>query len=326
MKADKKFFRAAAVALTCIGASTAPAWAQFPDKPIELVLPFPPGGAADSIGRLLAQQMEAKLGQRIIVNNKPGGGTAIGAQAVANAKPDGYTLLLSSNSTFTLNPAIQAKLAYDPVNGFEPIGLLGTIPLVAVTQASAPFNSIQQLVAAAKAQPDKLTYASFGNGTVSHFAGEMLNAAAGIKLPHVSYKGSAPAMTDLIGGQVPLLFDTVVAAVPQIKSGKIKPLAVTTTKRSALLPDVPTMAESGYPGYEMSSWLALVAPKGIPPANKARLEQVLASMMESRETLEKLRALGVEPAYATVSDWPARISKEVAQLREVASRAKITAD
>lgn len=197
--------------------------AGYPEKPVQIIVPFPPGGAGDVMGRLLSRQLEARLGQPVIVDNKPGAGTAIGAQFVANAKPDGYTLLLSSNSTYTLNPAIQPKLSYDPIKAFEPLGMVANLALVLVAHPTVQASSVQQLVAAAKAEPDKYMYGSFGNGTVSHFAGEMFKSAAGVKLTHVPYRGSAPAMTDLVGGQIPLAFDSVVAAVPHIKTGKIKP-------------------------------------------------------------------------------------------------------
>ncbi|CAN7381134.1 MULTISPECIES: Bug family tripartite tricarboxylate transporter substrate binding protein [unclassified Variovorax] len=300
--------------------------AGYPEKPVQIIVPFPPGGAGDVMGRLLSRQLEARLGQPVIVDNKPGAGTAIGAQFVANAKPDGYTLLLSSNSTYTLNPAIQPKLSYDPIKAFEPLGMVANLALVLVAHPTVQASSVQQLVAAAKAEPDKYMYGSFGNGTVSHFAGEMFKSAAGVKLTHVPYRGSAPAMTDLVGGQIPLAFDSVVAAVPHIKTGKIKPLAVTTAARSTLLPDVPTVAESGYPGYQMSSWIVLVAPRGLPPEVKQKLEQALAASMEDAEMREKLKGVGFEPAYAPIKDWSGMVGKDIARLRKIAEQSQIKPD
>jgi tripartite-type tricarboxylate transporter receptor subunit TctC len=300
--------------------------AGYPEKPVQIVVPFPPGGAGDVMGRLLARQLESRLGQPVVVDNKPGAGTAIGAQFVANAKPDGYTLLLSSNSTYTLNPAIQPKLSYDPVKAFEPVGMVANMALILVAHPSVQENSVQQLVAAAKAAPEKYMYGSFGNGTVSHFSGEMFKAAAGVKMTHVPYRGSAPAMTDLVGGQIPLAFDSVVAAVPHIRTGKIKPLAVTTTTRSALLPDVPTVAESGYAGYQMSSWIVLVAPRGLPPEVKQKLEQALAAAMDDAELRDKLKGVGFEPAYAPIKDWSGMVGKDIARLRKIAEQSNIKAD
>jgi tripartite-type tricarboxylate transporter receptor subunit TctC len=300
--------------------------AGFPEKPVQVVVPFPPGGAGDVMGRLLARQLETRLGQPVVVDNRPGAGTAIGAQYVANAKPDGYTLLLSSNSTYTLNPAIQPKLSYDPAKAFEPLGMVANLALVLVAHPSVQAGNVKQLVAAAKATPDKYMYGSFGNGTVSHFAGEMFNAAAGVKMTHVPYRGSAPAMTDLVGGQIPLAFDSVVAAAPHIKTGKIKPLAVTTAARSALMPEVPTVAESGYAGYEMSSWIVLVAPRGLPPEVRQKLEQALAASMEDADLRDKLKGVGFEPAYAPVKDWSGMLGRDISRLRKIAEQSNIKPD
>jgi tripartite-type tricarboxylate transporter receptor subunit TctC len=314
------------VVAICGVALHAAAFAVYPERPIQLVAPYPAGGAADVLSRLLAKKLEEQLGQTVIVDNKPGAGTAIGAAAVANAKPDGYTLLLSSNSTFTINPALQAKLPYDPVRSYEPIGQVGTVALVVLANAAVPVNSIAELVAAAKATPDKYVYGSFGNGTAANFAGEMFNAAAGIKLTHVPYRGSAPAMNDLLGGQIPLSIDTVVAAAPHIKSGKIKALAVTTAKRSALLPDVPTIAESGYPKFDFSSWIVLVAPRGLPADVKARLDKALAATMASPDMNAKMKAAGFEPSYRVIDDWTSMVGNDIARMKAIAERAQIRAE
>ncbi|ABE43414.1 Bug family tripartite tricarboxylate transporter substrate binding protein [Polaromonas sp. JS666] len=300
--------------------------AGYPERPLTLVAPYPAGGAADVLARLLARKLEEQLGQPVVVENKPGAGTAIGAAAVANAKPDGYTLLVSSNSTFTLNPALQAKLSYDPVKGFEPIGMVGSVALAVLAHPSVTASTVPQLVAAAKANPDKFLYGSFGNGTSSNFAGAMFNSATGLKMTHVPYKGSAPLMTDLIGGQIPLSFDTVVAAAPQLKTGKIKVLAVTTAKRSALLPDVPTVAESGYPGFDMTAWLALVAPRGLPADVKARLDKALATTMASTDTQDKMKAAGFEPGYRAIADWPGMVTADIARMKAIAERSQIKVD
>jgi len=302
------------------------AMAAYPERPVTLVAPYPAGGAADVLARILAKKLEEQLGQPVVVENKPGAGTAIGAAAVANAKPDGYTMLISSNSNFTLNPALNPKLQYDPVKGFDAIGLVGSVALAVLAHPSVTATSVPQLVAAAKANPDKYVYGSFGNGTSSNFAGAMFNAATGLKMTHIPYKGSAPLMTDLIGGQIPVSFDTVVAAAPQLKNGKIKVLAVTTSRRSALLPDVPTVAESGYPGFDMTAWLALVAPRGLPADVKARLEKALATLMASTDTQDKMKAAGFEPHYSAVPDWAGMVSKDIAKMKTIAEQSQIKND
>lgn len=305
--------------LACAGL----AHAAYPERPVTLVAPFPPGGAADVLSRLLAKKLEEQLGGPVIVENRPGAGTAIGATAVAKAKPDGHTLLISSNSTFTLNPALQPTLPYDPVKDFEPIGLVGSVPLTLLVNASVPVNEVHQLIAAVKAQPDKFVYGSFGNGTVSNFAGAMFNAAAGVKMTHVPYRGSAPLMNDLLGGQIPVSFDTVVAAAPQLKGGKVKVLAVTSARRSALLPDVPTLAESGFPGFEMSSWIAVVAPRGLPADVKTRLGKAFATIMTSSDTQERMKAAGFEPTWNPLPDWAGFVNSDIARMKAVAERAQI---
>lgn len=300
--------------------------ADFPERPLTLVAPFPAGGAADVLARILGKKLQEQLGQPVVIENKPGAGTAIGAAAVANAKPDGYTLLISSNSTFTLNPALQPKLSYDPVKGFEPIGMVGSVALALLVHPSVTATGVPQLVAAAKANPDKFVYGSFGNGTSSNFAGAMFNNATGLKMTHIPYKGSAPLMTDLIGGQIPVSFDTVVAAAPQLKSGKIKVLAVTTAKRSTIMPDVPTVAEAGYPGFDMTAWLALVAPHGLPAPVKARLDKALATLMASPDTQDKMKAAGFEPGYSAIADWPGMVTADIARMKVIAERAQIKVD
>lgn len=300
--------------------------AGYPERPVTLVAPYPAGGAADVLARILGKKLEEQLGQPVVVENKPGAGTAIGAAAVANAKPDGYTLLISSNSTFTLNPAVQPKLSYDPAKGFDAIGMVGSVALAVLVHPSVTATNVSQLVAAAKANPDKFVYGSFGNGTSSNFAGAMFNNATGLKMTHIPYKGSAPLMTDLIGGQIPVSFDTVVAAAPQLKSGKIKVLAVASAKRSSVMPDVPTVAEAGYPGFDMTAWLALVAPRGLPADVKARLEKALATLMASPDTQEKMKTAGFEPAYSAVPDWSGMVTADIARMKAIAERSQIKID
>jgi len=315
----------AVVCGTSLMAGTALAQA-YPTKPIQLVIPFPPGGATDVIGRLVGKKLSEKLGQSVVIDNRPGAGTIVGAGFAAKAAPDGYTLFLSSGTTFTVNPAIHAKLPYDPVKSFEPIGLTGRTGLILLANKDVPVHDLKQLVAAAKAAPGKYTYGTFGAGTTAQFAGEMLFNLAGIKLLHVPYKGSAPAMTDLIGGQIPYTIDTVAAAVPQVRAGKVKAIAVTTAKRSQLLPNVPTVAEAGFPGIDADTWLALVAPRGLPADVKQKLEAALAASMADADMRKQLLDAGFEPSYADGAAVSALISRELPLMRATAQRANITAE
>ncbi|MDN6883537.1 tripartite tricarboxylate transporter substrate binding protein [Variovorax sp. CAN2819] len=298
----------------------------FPARPVTLVIPFPPGGATDVNGRVIAQKLGKELGQPVVIENRGGAGTVVGASYVAKSAPDGYTLLLSSGSTFTVNPAIRSNLPYDPVKSFEPIGIAGRVALILLANSEVPVQTVKQFVDYVKAAPGKYSYGSFGTGTTAQFAGETVLHATGLKMTHIPYKGSAPAMTDLMGGQIPFSIDTVSAAVPQLKNGKIKAIALTTAKRSALLPDVPTFAESGYPDVEMDSWLMLAAPKGVPADVKAKLEKALAATIADPETRSKLLAAGLEPSYSSAAASVELINRELPIMRAVAARANITAD
>ncbi|MET3383682.1 Bug family tripartite tricarboxylate transporter substrate binding protein [Variovorax paradoxus] len=307
---------------------TAPAAAaaDFPSRPITLVIPFPPGGATDVNGRVIAQRLGKELGQPVIIENRAGAGTVVGASYVSKAAPDGYTLLISSGSTFTVNPAIRATLPYDPVKSFDPIGIAGRVALILLANSEVPVQTVKQFVDYVKASPGKYSYGSFGTGTTAQFAGETMLHATGLKMTHIPYKGSAPAMTDLMGGQIPFSIDTVSAAIPQLKSGKIKAIALTTAKRSALLPDVPTFAESGYASVDMDSWLMIAVPKGVPADVKAKLEKALAATIADPETRTKLLGQGLEPAFSSSAASSELINRELPLMRAVAARANITAD
>ena len=298
----------------------------YPAKPVQLVVPFPPGGAVDIVGRTISKKLGDRLGQPIVVENKAGAGTVVGAAYVANAPADGYTLLISSGSTFTVNPALNAKLPYDPVKSYEPIGLVARVPLILLAHRDVPVNTLRQLIAAVQRTPDKFSYGSFGNGTTGHFAAELAWSATGIKLLHVPYRGSAPAMADLMGGQIPFTIDTVAAALPQLKAGKIKAIAVTGATRATQLPDVPTVAESGFPGFSADSWLAVVAPRGLPAEAKAKLHKALADTLADAEVRSKLLAAGLEPSYASGDAVLAQIEDELPRMRAIAQRAEIRAD
>ncbi|XAH25361.1 tripartite tricarboxylate transporter substrate binding protein [Xylophilus sp. GW821-FHT01B05] len=321
------FLACAALATMAALTASAPAWADaaYPSRPIQLVIPFPPGGATDVIGRMVAKALGDKLGQPVVADNRAGAGTIIGAGFTAKAPADGYTLLISSGTTFTVNPAIQPKLPYDPVKSFEPIGLVGRTGLILLASKDTPANNPKEFVALAKAAPGKYAYASFGTGTTAQFAGELILHATGTQLTHVPYKGSAPAMTDLMGGQVPFSVDTVSAAIPQLKTGKIKAIAVTTAKRSPLLPDVPTFAEYGF-DVDTDTWIAVVAPHGLPPEVKAKLEKALADAVALPEVRQKFVSIGLEATYKNGAAVSAMIEKELPVMRAVAQRAKIQAE
>lgn len=314
---------AAVMGVTLAGA---PAHAAgYPERPIQLVVPFPPGGAADVLSRIVAQRMGKELGQTIIVENRAGAGTILGAQYVAKAAPDGYTLLISSGTTFTVNPAVYEKLPYDPAKDFKPVGMVGRAALIIVAGAQQPFSDVKGMVAAATKAGEKFSYGSFGIGTVSHFAGEMFQKAAGTKMTHIPYKGSSPAMTDLIGGQIPVLFDTVVSAIPHIKSGKVRPIAVTTAQRTSFLPDVPTVAEAGYPDVNMDTWVALFAPHNAPADVVSTLSKALAAALNDPETQKQLQAAGFEPSPLDGKAVSAIIAEETPRFIDIAKQAGIKA-
>lgn len=314
---------AVAATLTLAG-RPAQASDAFPAKPVTLVVPFAPGGATDNIARILAKGMGERLKRPVVIDNKPGAGTEVGAAAVARAPADGHTLLISSNSTFTVNPALKARLQYSPDKSFEAIGMLGTSPLALLAQPAFPASGVRELVALAKARPGSVSYASFGAGTTSHLAGEMLKSLAGIDLVHVPYKGSAPAMADLLGGQVNLSVDTVIATLPMLRSGKVKVLATTGPKRSALLPDVPTVAEAGYPQYEMISWIVIVAPRGLADPVRARLGSTLAETLADPAIRKQLEEAGLEVNHEAPAAFDARLARELPLLRAFVARARIT--
>jgi tripartite-type tricarboxylate transporter receptor subunit TctC len=315
---------AAAIAAACVAVcpSLATAQASYPEKPLQLVVPFPAGGASDVVGRIVAGELETRLGKPVIVINRPGGGTTIAAKEVANAAPDGYTLFSSSNSTFTLQNAVKENVPYDSAKDFEPIGQTGTLTMVLVTHRDNPIKDVASLVAAAKANPDKLSLASFGVATISHFAGELFKSSAGIKMVHLPYKGSAPAMNDLMGKHIEYHVDTVIAIRPLLESG-VRPLAVFSAKRSPFLPDVPTLAELGYPNIDLVSWGTVVVPKGTPPAIRDRLASALEEAIASPSVIERFQKVGYEAAFKRYSDWPGFIAKETAEMKELARKGGI---
>ena len=301
----------ASAGLTIPAAAMAQPEANWPTKPIKWVVPFPPGGAMDVIARTLGDKAARVLGQAVVVENRPGAGGNIGADYVAKQPADGYTIMITSIGMAT-NKALYAKLTYDPVKDFAPISLLAVVPNVLVVNAAKnPDKSVKEVIAHAKKEPGKLTYASAGNGTSIHLAGEVFASMAGVNILHVPYKGSGPAITDMLGGQVDLMFDSITSARPHIQSGKLRALGLTTAKRSSALPDVPTIAEAGVPGYEVSPWFAVFAPAGTSPEIVAKLNKVLNDGMKDPETLKKLESVGAEPIGTTPQQLATHLNKEL---------------
>lgn len=284
---------ASAAALPLVPAAHAD---SFPDKPIVLVIPFPPGGPTDAMARTLAAEMKDRLGQPMIVENRAGAGGNIGAEYVARAAPDGQTLLFGTSGPLAINASLYRKVNYDPVKSFAPVIQVGHLPNILVVNPEVPAKNVKELIAYAKATPGKLSYASSGNGASSHLAGVLFNASAGIDLQHIPYKGTGPALTDLLGGQVSMSFTDVLTALPYVKSGKLRALGITTAERSQALPDVPTVAEQGVPGYDVSVFFGIVAPAGTPPDRIAKLNKAFIEVLALPKVKQLFASQGLEPA------------------------------
>lgn len=296
----------------------APVWAQsYPTKPVRIVAPFPPGGVADVLARALAPELQAVLGQQVIVDNKPGAGGNIGAEIVAKAEPDGHTLLLASAGILTINEFLYAKMPFDPAKAFLPITVVGDMPNIVVVHPRAGVATLKELIDKAKAQPGKLDFGSAGNGTTTHLAIVLLEQAAKIKLAHVPYKGAAPAVQDLVAGQIDGLVDNPPLVLPHIKSGAIKALAWAAPQRMAILPDVPTAAEAGLPGFEASSWFALVAPAGTPKEIVARLNAEAAKILKDPKMAEQFAQRGIRLVGNSAEEFAVFIPKERARWGEI---------
>ena len=300
---------ATALVLPCAAmAQTAATW---PNKPVKWVVPFPPGGAMDVIARTLGERLTQDLGQSFVIENRPGAGGNIGADFVAKQPADGHTIMITSIGMAT-NKSLYAKLNYDPVKDFAPVSLLAVVPNVLVVNAARSADkSVKDVLAHARRAPGKLTYASAGNGTSIHLAGEVFASMAKLQLLHIPYKGSGPAVTDMLGGQVDLMFDSITSARPHIQSGKLLALGVTSARRSSALPDVPTIAEAGISGYEVSPWFAVFAPAGTPADVVAKLNKALVAAMRQPETLKNLENVGAEPIGSTPQALAEHLNKEL---------------
>ena len=284
--------------------------ASWPSKPIRWVVPFPPGGAMDAIARTLGEKAGKTLGQPFVIENKPGAGGNIGADFVAKQPGDGYTLMITSIGMATNKP-LYGKLSYDPIKDFAPVSLLAVVPNVLVTNATQPdVKTAKDVIAAARKAPGKLTYASAGNGTSIHLAGEVFTSLAQVDMLHVPYKGSGPAVSDLLGGQVNYMFDSITSARPHIESGKLRALGLTTAKRSKSLPNVPTLAEAGLPGYEVSPWFAVFMPTATPKDIVAKVNTALLEAMKDPDVVKRLETIGAEPVGSTPEEMAQHLARE----------------
>ncbi|HWT20513.1 MAG TPA: tripartite tricarboxylate transporter substrate binding protein [Variovorax sp.] len=304
------------------------AQAEWPAaKPITYVVPFTAGGSTDIVGRILSNKLQESLHQSVVVDNKPGQAGGIGAAYVAKAAPDGYTLFGGTISTHAINASLYKKLPYDPMKDFEPVSLVGRLPNVLIVNSQLGVNSVAELIALLKKDESKRTFASSGAGTSTHLAGEMFADMIGVKLTHVPYKGTPPAMTDVASGLVPFMFDQVTAALPLVKSGRLKLLAVTTGKRIALVPELPTMIESGVPGFEMSSWQAVYAPKGTPKPIVQRLNAEIVKALKQPDVQAKLSGqLAMEIVGSTPEELRDHMAREIPRWAELVKKSGATAD
>ena len=310
----KRLALAFAIALATAGAAVAQG---YPAKPVRLIIPFPPGGSADTIARLLAQEMSKSLGQPVVAENRPGAGGNIGVDVVAKSAPDGYTIGLAAAGALVINQHLMGKLPYDPVKDLVPVSKLADIPIVVAVANATPVASVPELIAAAKAKPGALSFGSAGNGTAMHLSGELFKLMAGVDMTHVPYKGSAPAVTDLVAGQVPVAFVDLVSALPQIRAGKVRGIAVASGKRTMTAPEIPTVAESGVPGYDAVGWFGLVAPAGTPPDVIARLNAETVRILALPEVRDRALATGAEPSTGSSAEFAAFIASEIPKWERV---------
>lgn len=307
----------AAAALSLAAAANVAVAQPYPTKPIRLVVPYPPGGSADMLARNLATSMSQDLGQPVVVENRPGAGTALGTREVAAAPGDGYTLMIGTVTSHAMNPALNPKIGYDPVKDFTPIAPVATIAFALVAKNTLPVKSYGELIALSRAKPGTLTYASAGVGTSNHLAGELLQSMTGVKLNHVPYKGSAPALNDLLGGHVDMMFDLVLTATKQVQAHAVRALAVTSAKRSPQMPDVPTFAELGLPAYDVSAWFGIFAPAGVPKDVVAKLEASIHSAMRSPEMRKQLAASGVDSMEGSAADFATLVGADYRKWADV---------
>jgi tripartite-type tricarboxylate transporter receptor subunit TctC len=311
--------------LLCMSWSPAFAQAQYPTKPIRFILPFPPGGGTDTLGRLIAQKLGESLGQQVVPDNRPGGGANLGAEIAAKSPPDGYTVFMG-NVAHTINVSLYPKLNYDLVKDFAPVTILASTPNILVVHPSLPVKSVKELIALTKTRPGQLDYASAGSGSSSHLAGELFNSMGGVKLVHIPYKGGGPAVVALISGQVPVGFATTPSVMPQVTSGKLRGLAVTSDRRLPLAPDLPTISEAGIAGYEASTWYGLLVPAATPVDIITLLHATTVKVLALADLKKRLETSGFQAIGSTPQEYAAYTTSEISKWSKVIKTAGIRAD
>ena len=317
------FLRHAVVALFAATATAAAHAQSWPEKPLRFIVPFPPGGSTDVVARALAEKLRDRLGQPVVVENRAGAGGTIGSDIAAKAAPDGYTLLIGTSSTHAIAPGVFSNPPYDPVRDFAPVTLVGAATVMVVTHPSVPAKSVADLIALAKADPKRLTFASSGTGGVSHLIGEYFKSRAGIEMLHVPYKGDTPMITDLIGGQVSLAFGTAVAFLPHVQKGALKALAVTSAKPSPIAPDLPTVADSGLPGFEALQWFGILMPAKTPPAIVERMNRELAAILAMPDVRERFTSMGIEVSGGSPASFADFMASEAQKWQKIAKDAGV---
>jgi tripartite-type tricarboxylate transporter receptor subunit TctC len=315
-----------ATATLALAPFAAQAQAAFPSKALTIVVPFSAGGTTDILARVVGQYLARDLGQPVIIDNRAGAGGNIGAQMVARAAPDGYTLLMGTVGTHAINQSLYKKLPFDPIKDFAPITRVALVPNLLVANPAQPFKTVKELIAYAKANPGKVSFASSGSGTSIHLSGEMFQQMAGVEMQHIPYKGSAPALTDLLGGQTAIMFDNMPSVIGHVRAGKLRPIAVTTPNRSPAVPDVPTIAESGVPGYSATSWFGLLAPAGTPAPVMAKLHASILKALADPEAKKKLAEQGAEPHGEKPEQFAEFIRSETAKWGRTVKVSGATAD
>ena len=289
----------------------------YPSRPVKIVVPFPAGGSNDIVARVLAQKLTERNGQSFFVENRGGAGGNIGAEAVASSEPDGYTLLLTAPPPLTINAALYKDMRYDPSGAFAPVALIASVPIVLAVHPSLGINSVQELIARAKAKPGAIFFGSSGNGSTNHLAGELLKSMTGIDIVHVPYKGAAPAMNDLVAGHIPMMFDNIPAVLPQVRAKTINAIAVAGSRRASALPDVPTVAESGVPGFDASAWFGLVAPAKTPAPILAKLESDVETILKMPDVQKRFDELGAEPGAVSGANFGKFLANETTKWTKI---------
>ena len=316
--------RLAIVAALLTGSSLAAHAQAWPDRPLRFIVPFPPGGSTDTVARAIAERLRERIGQPVAVDNKAGAGGTIGSGIAANAPPDGYTLLIGTSSTHAIAPGVFSKLPYEPTRDFSPITLIGSATVMLVTNPSVPARSVAELIALAKSQPRLLTFASSGTGGVSHLIGEYFKSRADIELLHVPYKGDTPMIADLIGGQVSLAFGTAVAFLPHVQKGALHALAVTNAKPSAIAPGLPTIADSGLPGFEALQWFGILMPANTPKAIVDRMNREIVAILGMPDIRDRFTSMGIDIAASSPEEFATFMASEAAKWQKIAKDAGVT--